>query len=317
MWIAAVGAVVLSTPQMLLAEEFPQRPIRIVVPFAAGSGSDVTIRFLTQNISESTGWQFIVDNRSGANGFIGAETVAKAKGDGYTLLFSGNTTHAANSALFLRLPYDPIDDFIPITRTAFNPLLLVVSPKHDVSTVGELTTLIKRNPGRFSFGVGSATHRLAGELYKNAAGLDVVNINYRGGAQVLTDLIAGHIDFMFIDAAAGMPYVRSGGLRALAVTTTRRVDILPEMPTMVESGFPEFDVTVWSVLFAPRDTPDSVVKKLHLAFSTCLKSERAKDYYRQNGSYPDPTEPEETQRWIKAEIERYRAIFARAGIKPQ
>ena len=216
---ALTGLAMFTTGTSAQAQEFPRQVIRLVVPFAAGSGTDLTARELTQKVSEATGWQFVVDNKAGANGLIAIQDVMRSPADGYTLIMTGNTTHAANPALYKKLPYEPLGDFAPIARTGVVPLVLFVAAKHNVKNVGELVELARKNPGKLSFATGSASHRLAAELFKQKTGITVNHVPYKGSAQALTDLIGGHVDFMFVDTAVGMSYIKAGTLQPLAVTS--------------------------------------------------------------------------------------------------
>ncbi len=250
-----------------LAQDFPKQVIRIVVPFAAGSGTDLSAREMSQKIAEATGWNFVVDNKAGANGVIAIQEVMRAPADGYHLIMTGSTTHAANPALFKKLPYEPLGDFAPVIRTGVVPLVLFVAAKHKIQNVGELTELARKNPGKLSFATGSASHRLAAELYRQAAGINVNHVPYKGSAQALTDLIGGHVDFMFVDTSVGMAYIKAGTLTPLAVTTLKPLEALPTVPTMAASGFDGYQVSAWSGIFAPKKTPAEIVQRLNQAFN--------------------------------------------------
>lgn len=299
------------------AADFPRQPIRLVVPFSAGSGTDLAARELAQRLGETNGWQIVVDNKPGANGFIAVQDVMRAPADGYTLIMTGNTTHAANPALFQKLPYDPIADFAPITRGAIVPLVLFAAPKHGFQSVAQLVERARAQPGTLSFATGSASHRLSGEILKQRAGVQATHVGYKGSPQALTDLIGGHVDFMFVDMPAGISFIKAGTLVPLAVTSPKRLAILPNVPTMAESGFPGFEVSGWSAFFAPAKTPPDIIAKLHAAISGYLLSPSGKAFAQNLGGYVEPTTPQQTTEWVRSEIDSYKTTFRQAGIAPE
>lgn len=301
-----------------LAQPYPSQAIQLVVPFAAGSGSDNVARKLTAQVSaRNPGWTFVVVNKPGANGFIGAEMVKRATPDGYTLFYSGNTTHGANSALFKSLPYDPIADFSPITRVGVFPLALIPRPSLAVDSVAQLVDLAKKEPGKLSYAAGSAGPQVAGETFKHDAKLNVLYVPYKSGPQAIADVMGGQVDFLFIDTVASNALIRDGKLKALAVTSKRRVPRLPNIPTMQELGYPNFEVMNWSAVFAPANTPAPIVKALYDAFTPVVKSAEWQKYVEDLGGYADVLTPSQTQEWIKEEIQRYESALRRAGVAPQ
>ncbi|MDX3904876.1 MAG: tripartite tricarboxylate transporter substrate binding protein [Pigmentiphaga sp.] len=299
------------------ADDYPARPIRVVLPFPASSGLDNAARMLMQKVGEAQGWKFVIENKPGANGFIAAQEARQAAPDGYTLFFTGNTTHGANSALFKTLPYDPIGDFEPITRVGVFPLVLMAKPQLGVESVAALTELARRRPGELTFAAGSAGPRVAAENYRHAASVDARYIPYKSSPQALTDLIGGHVDFMFLDTVASIPMIQAGRIKGLAVTSLRRLDSLPGVPTMAESGFPGFEQLNWAGVFAPRGVPQPVVDTLYRAISRYVASDEWKQYVARLGGYADVLTPAQTAAWVEREVRGYRETLKRAGVEPE
>ena len=294
---------------------FPDKPIRVVVPFPPGSGTDVSTRHIAQQIAAKTGWTFVVDNKAGANGFIGLGDVLRAPADGYTLVYTGGTTHGVNSALFKKLPYDPVADFIPIAPGVFSPMVLLARPSLNVSSGAELLAYIRQNPGKATFASGSSFQQLAGELFKQQAGLQVNHVPYKGSAQSMTDLIGGHVDFSFIDLSAAMPHIRAGTLKPLAVMTSTRIPSLPATPTMAEAGLPPIHLSGWAAIFVKTGTPAPVVAELRRVFGDYFRSQEYGRYLSDNGNYMEAVSAEQMSSFISAEIKRAKEVFARAGIQ--
>jgi tripartite-type tricarboxylate transporter receptor subunit TctC len=313
----AIALAVLATLSGAAAQTYPAKPIRVIIGFGPGSGTDVSTRFMTGKITEAAGVQFIIDNKPGANGFIAAQEAARATPDGYTAYIGGNTTHGANPALFRSIPYDPIGDFTPVTRLAMAPLVLFVAPKHTVKSVAELTALAKQQPGKLTFATGSASHRGAAELYKRATGIDIVHVPYKSSPLAMNDVLGNHVDFMFVDSGAGVSYLRGGKLRALAVTSAQRVDSFPELPTMAESGFGGFEMAGWTGLFLPKGAPRDVVERLGKVFRDFMATPDAREYMQRTGGFFAPGTPEELTAWVRAELARWKEIVAISGIQPE
>ena len=314
---AMPGLALLATPAARAQEAFPSRPIRLLVPFATGSGTDNTARHLAQRLGERTGWKVVVENKPGANAFIGLQEVLRAPPDGYIVTLTGGTTHGANSAMFRKLPYDPIADFIPIAPNAFAPLVLLAAPQLNVGTAAELLAKLRAEPGRHTFAHGSAFQRLAGEIFKDMAKIDVAQAAYKGSAQSMTDLIGGHVAFTFVDTAAGMPQIRAGTLKPLAVSSARRIAALPDVPTMGEAGLPDMQLTAWSAIFAPRGTPALAVAELRRVFGEYFASDEWRKYISDSGGFWEPMTGPQMTRFIENEIARYTAAFRKAGIEPE
>lgn len=298
-------------------DTYPSRPIRLLVPFATGSGTDNTARYLVQKLQERTNWRIVVENKPGANAFIGLQEVLRAPPDGYIITLTGGTTHGANSAMFKKLPYDPIADFIPIAPSAFAPLVLLAAPALNVNSGAELLARLRREPGKLTYASGSAFQRLAGEIFKDMAKVDVAHAAYKGSAQSMTDLIGGHIAYTFVDTAAAMPQIRAGTLKPLAVTSAERVAALPDVPTMAEAGLPDMRLTAWAAIFAPRGTPPDALAALRRTFNEYFGSEDWRRYITASGGFWQPMAPDAMTRFIEGEIARYQEAFRRAGIEPE
>lgn len=300
------------------AQSYPTKPIQLIIPFGAGSGSDNIARQLASRVTAANpSWQFIIDNKPGASGIIGAQHAKHSAADGYTLFYSGNTTHGANSALYKTLPYDPVADFVPITRVGVFPLALIARHSLNINSVDELISLVKKEPGKRSFAAASAGPQVAGENLKHEAHLNVLYVPYKSSPQALTDLIGDHVDYLFIDTVASTPLIRAGKLKALAVTSKRRIDNLKDVPTMAESGYPNFEVMNWSAIFALRGTPQPVLDTLYKAFESVVASAEWQKYVADLGGYADVLTPQQTSDWVNTEIESYKVTLKRAGVVPQ
>lgn len=298
-------------------EKFPDKPIRLVVPFATGSGTDNTARYISRRMYETMGWQVVVENKPGANGFIGLQDVMRSPADGYTLVLTGGTTHGVNSALFKSLPYDPLGDFVPVVPGLFAPMVLFASPSLEVSTAKELIDKIKASPGKISVATGSSFQLLTSELLREQAELDVIHVAYKGSAQSMTDLIGGHVDYTFVDLAAGMPQIRSGVLKPLAVTSAKRLDMLPDVPTMAEAGLPDIQINGWAAFFAKQGTPPERLEILREGFHKYFSSPDYQKFITDNAAYYHEMSAAEMTDFIKNEIQRATETFRRAGIEPQ
>jgi len=303
-----------STP----AQDYPTKPIRMVVGFPPGGGTDVMARLVTPKMTEAWGQQVVIDNRAGATGIIGTDLVAKAVPDGYTLLMGHVATNAIAWSLFAKLPFDPAKDFTPITRVSSVPHILVVHPSLDVRTVKELIALAKAKPGQFTFpsaGNGSTPH-LAGEIFKTMTGVNLVHIPYKGTGQSLQDLLGGQVQVGFDTTAAEITYVKAGRLRPLAVTTAKRIGSLPDVPTVAESGVPGYEVTTWYGLFAPAGTPPAVVRKIFAETVRIVRLPEIKE--RLDGMGTEETtnaSPEEFAALVKTDIAKYAKVVKAAGLR--
>jgi tripartite-type tricarboxylate transporter receptor subunit TctC len=308
---ASVGVL----PVAHAADDFPSKPVRLIVPFPPGGGGDILARLVMNRVARELGQPLVVENVGGAGGNVGAAAAARAAADGYTLLYGTNGTHAINHALYKAPGFDPLKDFEPVSRFTRIAALVVVRPGLAVNSFGELLQLIRSQPGKISFGSAGngTTSHLAGEILKSQAGLDMVHIPYKGGGPAMTDLIGGRIDLMIEVAPSAGPQARGGRIKALAVSTARRSASFPELPTIAESGIPGFDVSAWDGLFAPARTPRAVVDKLNAAVRRALADPELVAALANRASETAPTTPEEFGRFIAAEMERWGGAVRRSG----
>src|SRR5580765_2313851 len=311
---AAVVASVAFAPAPAGAQPFPARPAKLVVPFPPGGPLDVVGRGIAQKLSETWNQGVVVENKPGAGGNIGADFVAKAAPDGYTVVMGALSTHAVNPSLYAQMPYDAKKDFAPITLVAITPNVLVVNPSLPVHSVKELIAYAKANPGKLSFGTGSAGH-LAGELLKVDAGLDMVHIPYKGAAPATQALLAGDTQLMFDNLANAMVQVKAGKLRALAVTTSQRSKLAPDLPTMAEAGVPGFDISTWFGLMAPAATPPEVIARWNADVTRILNTPEMRERLIAQGAQAAPDTPAEFTRFIADELARYARIVKASGAK--
>jgi tripartite-type tricarboxylate transporter receptor subunit TctC len=301
------------------AQQYPSKPIRLIVPFTPGGTTDILSRMVGQKLSESMGVQVVIDNRPGAAGNIGAELAAKAAPDGYTLLMGPSGTLAVNPSLYAKLPFDPIRDFAPITLLAMVPSILVVHPSLPVKSVKELIAYAKSRPGQLNYGSSGAGGQpfLAVEYLKLMAGLNIVEIRYKGGAPLTTDLIAGEIALTITGIPTLLPHVKSGKLRALAVSSAKRSAAVPELPTISEAGLPGYDATAWYGLLAPAGTAPEIIAKLNTAAVTGIKQPDFAERLAAEGAETVGGTPEQFGEFIKAEILRWTKVIRAAGVKAQ
>ena len=297
-----------------------QRPIHLVVPYPPGGPLDLVARALAERVKDSLG-VVVIDNKTGAGGNLGADAVAKSAPDGHTLLMGAVATHAINPWLYAKLPYDPLRDFTPITLVAQVPNVLVMNAETaarlKIEQLADLIAYARRHPGQLNYGSGgngSAGH-LAGEMFKAQAGLYIVHIPYAGGPPAQLALLSGQVDFNFDNLAAAAANIRSGKLKALAVTTARRSSAMPELPTMAESGLPGFDIGTWFGLFGPARLPADVTARLHKAFADALATPELKARMAALMAEPAPTTPEQFGAFVKAELATYEKVVKAAGAK--
>jgi tripartite-type tricarboxylate transporter receptor subunit TctC len=271
-----------------MAENYPARPVKIVVPFPAGGSNDIIARALAQKLSERTGQSFYVENRGGAGGNIGAEAVASSDPDGYTLLLTAPPPLTINAALYKELRYDPAGAFAPVSLVASVPIVLVVHPSVEAKSVNELIALARAKPGSLSFGSSGngSTNHLAGELLKSMAGIDILHIPYKGAAPAMNDLVAGHIPFMFDNMPAVLPQVKGKSINAIAVAGAKRASALPDVPTVAESGVPGFEASAWFGLVAPAKTPAPILAKLEGEIAAILKMPDVQKRFDELGAEP-------------------------------
>lgn len=293
---------------------YPSKPITIVLPFGPGSGTDIATRLIAQKLSENLKISVVVENKPGANGSIAAEHVAKSKPDGYTLMMGTNSTHGANPALLKDIRYDPIKDFEHINRIVVFTSIVAVNPKLPVKTMKELIEYGRNN--EVTLAVGNATGTVQGEALSRAAGWKkLLRVPFRSNPPAMAEVMAGRIDMMFSDIAAAQAQIKSGNLRALAVTSKDRSAIMPELPTVMESGVADFDLSGWNGLFAPAGTPKEIVEKLNSEITTIMKTPEVKKRFAEMGAEAGPMTTKEYAAWVQEEVNKWTKLVNEAGIK--
>jgi tripartite-type tricarboxylate transporter receptor subunit TctC len=312
--LAALGLV--AFPFVASAQDYPVRPIRLVVPFPPGGPTDVLARIVATRLGERLGQAVVIDNKAGASGMIGADMVAKSAPDGYTLLANASI-HVINPSLYPKTAYDAIADFAPVGNLADVPLVLAVNPKVAARSVPELVALAKAAKTSLAFAsAGNATSQhLSGEAFKIAAGIDMLHVPYKGSAPALTDLIGGQVQLMFDSLPSAMPHLKAGTLRPLAVTTPRRSVALPDVPTVAESGYPGFAISTWYGVWAPAGTPGPVVQRLSREIAAIVRLPEVRQQFAGLGAEPVGNTPEEFAAFTKAELAKWAGIVKRSGAK--
>jgi tripartite-type tricarboxylate transporter receptor subunit TctC len=319
-WRAGVAFLLVATTTPAQTQSYPGKSIRLVVPFAAGGGTDFFARFTAMKLTQILGQQVVVDNRAGAGGIIGTDMVAKAAPDGYTLLMGHTGTLAINPSLYARIPYDPVRDFSPVSLIAISPLALVVNPSLPVKNVKELVSLAKRRPGDVAYasgGSGTGTH-LSAELFKMMAGVDITHVAYKGTGPALTAVMAGEVATLFSTLPPAAPHIKSGGrLRALAVTSSARSQAAPEIPTLAESGLPGYESTLRYGVLLPRGAPEAVVVALRQAIAKFMNQPEFAEAMARDGAEPLASTPEEFRAVIASEVKKWAAVVKAAGLRMQ
>jgi len=312
-------AAALFAASAALAQTYPNKPIRIIIAQAPGSATDVISRVVANRLQESLGQPVVIEARPGAGGAVGTEAAARSAPDGYTLFMANNSTHGSNPALYAKLPYDAVNDFAPITLVAAVPYVLVVDPALPVKSVQDLIALAKSKPGKMNYasaGNGS-THQFCGELLKSMSGIDVLHIPYKGSPPAIAGLLGGEVSLMFANLTDIGSQIRSGKVKALAVTVTRRASLLPEVPTMAEAGLPGFDIGSWFGLLAPAGTPAPIVSRLNAETVKVLGRADVQSTLGAQGLELVPGSPEQFAAHIKSEIAKFTRIAKAAGIKAE
>ena len=311
--------IAVAFPQYAHAQGYPSRPIRIVVPFPPGGGTDVGTRIIAQKLQESLGQSVVVENKGGAAGILGTEYTAKAAPDGYTIMMGNIGTHATNVSLYRKLPYDPVKDFVPISQVAGLPMLLLVHPAVMANSVVELVALAKAKPGALNYsssGAGGMPH-VSAALFASMTGIELVHIPYKGGGPAVADLIAGHVSLSFATALESLPHVKSGRLRALAVSSARRSVAIPELPTISEAGVPGYESGSWLALFAPAGTPKEIAAKLSAEAVRIVNLPDVRERLLQQGAEPIGSTPEQLAATQLADIAKYARVIRESGFKPE
>lgn len=300
-----------------IAQDYPAKPVRMIVPWPAGGLVDIAARTVGKELQASMGQPFVIDNKAGAGGVIGADMVAKAAPDGYTLALTTSALNM-NAALGQKLPFDVASDFVPVAVVAYAPAVVVVNVGLAARTVQELTALARARPGKLSYasaGIGSPAH-LATELYKSTMGLDIAHIPYKGAPQAITDLIAGHVDILFANAAVALPQIRAGAVRAIAVTGAERFSALPDLPTMAESGVKDFEADQWLGILAPRATTPAILQRLRAEIDRALRTEALRTALTASGmSVASVATLEQSSAYLRADLTKWTEVVRRAQIK--
>ena len=315
--VALAAATFATALSPALAQGYPAKPIRIVVPFPAGGATDILARAAAQKMTEAWGQPVVVDNRPGAGGNIGSDAVAKAPNDGYTLLMGTVGTHAINASLYAKMPYDHVKDFVPIVLVAGVPNVLVVHPSVPVSSVQELIAYGKANPGKLNFassGSGTSIH-LSGELFKTMTGVQMTHVPYKGSAPAVSDLLGGQVQLMFDNLPVSLPHIKGGKLKALAVTSRARAASLPDVPTLHESGLPGFDASSWFGLLAPAGTPADVITKVNGEVAKWIASAEGRERLAAVGANPAGGTPDDFAKHIAAETTKWAKVVKDSGAK--
>ena len=309
--MATAGAL----PLAAAAQDYPTKPVTIVVPFSAGGTTDILARIVGQGLTTELGQSFVVDNRAGAGGNIGASLAAKAPADGYTLFMGTVGTHAINQALYKKMPFDPVKDFAPLSRVATVPNLLVAHPSQPYKTVKELIAYAKANPGKVTYGSpgSGASPHVSGDLFKSMTGTDLLHVPYKGSAPAMTDLLGGQISIMFDNMPSAIQHVRSGKLRPIAVTTAKRSPELPDVPTIAEAGVPGYEAMSWFGMFAPAATPQPLLDKLNAALVKVLNQPDVKKKIAEQGGDVVAETPAQFAAFIKSETAKWGKVVKDSG----
>jgi tripartite-type tricarboxylate transporter receptor subunit TctC len=315
--LAAIALLLAAAPAT--AQEFPNRPVRMVVPFGAGGVSDIIGRTLAARMQDGLGQPIVVDNRGGAGGSIGSDIVAKAQPDGHTLLLGSNGTHAIVPYLYRKLPYDPVKDFTPIGMVAITPTVLAVSPELPVKSVRELIALGRAKPGSLAFGssgIGSTSH-LAGEMLAALGGVPLTHVPYKSASAAYPDVFGGRVPMIFDSVLSMTPHLKAGKLRPLAVTTPKRVATLPDLPTMAEAGLPGYSITLWIAMFGPSGMPAGVTARLNKEINRILTTPEVRDQMAAQGSEVAPGSPGDLLAAVQSDLRRMGEIVRAAKIQPE
>lgn len=301
------------------AQEYPTRPIRVVIPQSPGGAQDTTARVMIQALSDRVGWRLVIDNRAGGNGFIGTSVAAKGQPDGYTLLIAHTGEFAVNPAIFSNVPYELDRDFTPVTMISDGPMLVIANPKVPITTMKGLLEMAKSKPGQVTYssaGTGTINH-LAGEWLAHEAGVKLLHIPYKGGAAAAAAVTGGQVTVGVASVAGAMPFVQSNRVRVLSLTTSKRMSAYPDWPTAQEAGIPNLDASIWVGMFAPKGVPRAIVNKLNAEVRKTLDSPDVRSRYTELGTEPVGMTPDAFRARIKKDLERYRVVVKTSGITPE
>jgi tripartite-type tricarboxylate transporter receptor subunit TctC len=312
--LAGAAAMAAATPARAA---YPERPVTMIVPFAAGSGTDTVARIVAQQLGTRLGGSVVVENRAGANGSVAATFVARSEPDGHTLFMTTNTSHSANPSLLKSIPYDPVADFTPVARMGNLPFLLVIDPRIPAKSVAELVAHAKANPGKLTYASGNSTGIVAGATFARRAGIEVLHVPYRSTPPAVTDIIGGRISMMFVDITSSLTQVNAGALRALAVTTAERSKLLPDLPSMQEAGIADFDITSWNGVFGPAKMPAEVVQRLNREISAIATDPELVKKFAEIGFDAFAQTPAQLDAFVRAQLVTWARLIKDAGIEPQ
>ena len=299
------------------AQPYPARPVTLIIPFPPGGVTDIVGRTVALRLSAVLGQSIVVENKAGASGILGAEAAARARPDGYTLVLGNISTLGTNPATFAKLPYDPEKSFQPISLLAVQPLVIAVSPRIQADSLADLVKLARTRSAPLSYGTAGSSVHLAVELFDSLVGIRMTHIPYKGSSPAITDLLGGQIDVLFDPISSLYPQVKAGKVRALAVTTAARSGIAPELPTVIESGIGQYDVSSWQALLAPAGTPAAVIAQLNDAVVKVLATQEVKDVFARQGAQPTSSTPAQLEAFVRAEVARWKKVAADAGVVPQ
>jgi tripartite-type tricarboxylate transporter receptor subunit TctC len=316
--IAAAACIALGLITAASAQnKYPTKPIRLIVPFPPGGGTDILSRLIANKLTETVGWQIVVDNRGGAGGNIGLQAAAQAAPDGYTMVMGQTSNLAINPSLYKKLPYDPLRDFVPVSLVTASPIALVVSAKSPYRTLGDFVAAAKAKPGQVTFGSpgnGTVAH-LTGELFQRTAAIKYVHGPYKGAAQALPDLLGGRIDLYSGSLETAAPHMKAGTIRALALTSLQRVPVVPEVPTVSESGYKGFQAVTWFGILVAKGTPDAIVQRLTAEITKVLQQPDVKERLAASGGLPVQTGPKEFAAVLSADLPKWARIVKESGAK--
>jgi tripartite-type tricarboxylate transporter receptor subunit TctC len=315
--LALILAASVAPAALAQAPKYPEKPVTFIVPFAAGSATDQLARALGTSLTEQTRQAVVVENKAGASGMMAAQAAARAPADGYAVLITTNTTHAANEHLYKKLPYDPVKDFAPVTGLGKGGQVLVVRADSPYRSVADLLAKARKEPGKLSFGSGSSSSRVAGEMFQQLSKTELLHVPYKSNPNAITDLLGGQIDLMITDTATGIPHIKSGKLRALGVSTVQRMALLPEVPTIDEAGVKGYDMGYWFAAYVPAATPAPVVARLNELLQAAVRSAQAKAFFDVSGAEAWSTSPAELARFQAAETQKWGRVIKAAGIEPE
>ena len=314
---AAIAVAALALAASVHAQSYPGKPIRMVVGFPPGGGMDLSARVYSAKLQDALNTPIVVENRPGGTGLLAGEHVARSAPDGYTLLVGASGQMTINPVLMAQHPYDTVRDFAAITTLAQFPMVIAVNPSFPAKSLAELIALARSQPGRLNYSHGGATHQVAAEMFNQAVGIEMRNIPYKGGAPAVSAAVAGDVPIVIVDSAAANAQIRSGRLRVLAVTSAQRTPLVPDTPTVAESGVPGYDISVWAGLFAPAGTPQAVVARLYRETSRAMNAPDTREKLKNIGMDPGGLAPEELSAMIKSDIAKFAAIVKAAGIKSE